>query len=290
MKHRWILITIVAILALQGCIQTIAVRSMSGIFQNGIATYMEESDLQLARESLGSTLKLIETLIKTDPNNKDLLVYAAQGYQAYGLAFCEDIDDERARTFYLRGKEYGLRALTQNKHFVQGLDGTLEQFRVGVLTFSKNDVPAIFWTAFNWGSYINITRSDVTALADIPKVLELISFVLHHDSAYYYGAAYVFLGTIEATTPKALGGNPDKAKEYFEKALALNNGTFLLTHVYYAKSYAVQEQNKALFDSLLSIVETTPLDIAPNIRLPNAVAKEKAKRLRERESDFFEEG
>lgn len=289
MKQRLLFSIILAFVA-QGCIQTIAVRSMSGIFQHGIATYMEESDLQLAHESLGSTLKLIETLIKADPQNTELLTYAAQGYQAYGLAFCEDIDNERARVFYLRGKEYGLRALKKNKRFAEALDGSLEQFRAAVQTFSPNDLPAVFWTAFNWGSYINISRTDVTALADIPKVLELISFVLQHDSSYYYGAAYIFLGSLEATTPRMLGGNPEKAREYFEKALTINKGSFLLTHVFYAKSYAVQEQQKELFDALLKTVEDTPLDVAPEIRLPNAVAKEKAKRLREQENDFFEEG
>lgn len=286
MKHKLFLLLLIPLL-LQGCIQTIAVRSMSGIFQNGIAAYMEESDLQLAHESLGGTLKLIETLIKTDPDNTDLLIYAAQGYQAYGLAFCEDEDVERARTFYARGKDYGLRVLFRNAKFRAAFDKDEETFRKALHTFSKDDVPAVFWTAFNWGSYINITRSDVEALADIGKVVEMIRFVIAQDSAYYYGASYLFLGAIEATTPKALGGQPEKAREYFEKALTINGGKFLLTQVYYAKSYAVQMQDKELFQTLLTQVEEASIDILPESRLPNAVAKQKAKLLREQENELF---
>ncbi|HOV98735.1 MAG TPA: TRAP transporter TatT component family protein [Bacteroidota bacterium] len=286
MKQK-IFIAVASALFLQGCIQTIAIRSMGGIFNNGIQSYMEESDLQLAHESLGSTLKLLETMIKTDPKNTELLVYAAQGYQAYGLAFCEDDNVERARTFYLRGKEYGMRVLLNNKQFRQALDGDLETFHAALTTFSKKDVPALFWTAFNWGSYINITRTDVAALADISKVMEMIQRVIELDSTYYYGAAYVFLGTLEAATPKMLGGQPEKSKEYFEKALSINGRKFLLTQVYFAKSYGVQMQDQELFDSLLTEVENASIDIVPECRLPNAIAKQKAQLLRAQENDLF---
>ncbi len=282
-----IVISLLVIVLFSGCIQTIAVRSMSGILRNGIDAYMEESDLQIARESLGGTLKLLEALIKADPDNQELLVFAAQGYQAYSLAFCEDEDVERARLFYLRGKEYGLRALTQNKQFQKALDADLETFKSSLRTFSKKEIPALFWTAFNWGSYINITRTDVSALADIGKVMEMIRYVIEIDSSYYYGAGYVFLGALEAATPKMLGGNPELAREYFEKARAINNGKFLLTQVYYARSYAVQELNEKLFNELLEEVEETSLEELPLVRLPNAVAKQKAKLLRNQQQDLF---
>jgi hypothetical protein len=286
MKRLCVLMAVTVLMG--GCsIQTIALRSMGGILDNGMAAFNEESDLQLAHEALGSNLKLIEALIKSDPDNKQFLIFAAEGYQAYGLAFCEDDSAERARVFYLRGKEYGMRILMKNEKFKESLNGDIDSFREAVTTFSKDDVPALFWTAFNWGSYINITRTDVEALSEISKVTALVQRAAELDPSYYYGGAFLFFGTMEGSVPKVLGGHPDKAKELFEKCLAVNGGKFLMTQLYYAKTVAVQTQDQPLFDSLLTQIDTTSLDVLPEARLANVVAKQKAKKLKVSESDLF---
>jgi len=282
-----ILFCLTVMFLFEGCIQTIALRSMGGILDNGLASFNEESDLQLAHEALGSNLKLIEAMIKSDPENEQFLIFAAQGYQAYGLAFCEDDSVERARVFYLRGKEYGMRVLRKKKHFREAVNGDLTRFREALKSFSKDDVPAIFWTAFCWGSYINITRTDMVGLADLPKVNALVEFVAEKDSSYYHGSAFLFLGTMEATTPKVLGGNPGKAKSYFEKCLAINEGKFLLTQLYYARSYAVQNLDRELFESLLKQIEDASIDVLPEARLANVIAKQKARKLLARADDLF---
>ena len=76
----------------------------------------------------------------------------------------------------------------KNKKFKEALDGDITTFREAVKTFSKDDVPAIFWTAFSWGSYINITRTDVAGLADLSKVQALIEFVAEKDPLFYHGS------------------------------------------------------------------------------------------------------
>ena len=282
-----VLLLIAAAFLFEGCIQTIALYSMGGILDNGFASFNEESDLQLAHESLGSNLKLIEAMIKSDPENERFLLFAAQGYNSYALAFCEDDSVERARVFYLRAKEYGMRILVKNEKFKEAMDGDITAFREAVKTFSKDDAPAIFWTAFSWGSYVNITRTDVAGLADLSKVQALIEFVAEKDPSFYHGGAYLFLGVIEGTTPRALGGNPDKAKDYFEKCFAINGGKFLMTQLYYAKTYAVATQNQQLFELLLKQIEDASLDVLPEARLANVIAKQKARRLLAQENELF---
>jgi tetratricopeptide (TPR) repeat protein len=272
---------------LTGCVQTIAIRTMGGIMEYGLETFNEESDLQLAEGALGSNLKLVEALIKGDPENEKLLLMAAQGFNAYALAFAEDDSVERARVFYLRGRDYAMRILTRNQRVKEALDKDLPSLQTALKTLSKDDVPAVFWTAFGWGSYINISRSDIGAMADLPKVLAMMEFVRDIDPQYYYGGPYLILGSIEGSVPRVLGGKPEKAKEYFERALAVNGGKFLLTYVYYAKTYAVQEQNQELFESLLTKVDEASPDILPAARLSNAIAKKKAKILRSRINDLF---
>jgi tetratricopeptide (TPR) repeat protein len=285
MKRLFLIVP--ALLLLEGCIQMIAVRSMEGIMDYGLEAFNEESDLQIAREALGGNLKLIEALIKADPQNEKFLLFAAQGYNAYGMAFAEDDSVERARVFYARGKEYGLRILEKNTGFKEAWDKDDEAFKRALNRFSKDDVPAIFWTASNWFSYINISRTEIAALADISKAAAMMEFVMSKDPSYYYGGAYLFLGAIEGTTPEMLGGKPEKAKEYFEKCLALNRNKFLLADLYYAKTYAVQVQNQELFESLLKKIDDTSIDVLPEARLTNAIAKQKAKLLRAQMNNLF---
>jgi hypothetical protein len=163
----------------------------------------------------------------------------------------------------------------------------LDSFRAALQALSNDDVPAVFWTAFGWGGYINITRTDVGAVADLPKVTAMMEFVRHRDSTYYFGGPYLFLGSFEGSLPKALGGRPEKSKEYFERALGVNGGKFLMTYVYYAKTYAVQQQDQELFESLLKKVDEASLDVLPEARLANAAAKKKARLLLARVNDLF---
>jgi tetratricopeptide (TPR) repeat protein len=117
--------------------------------------------------------------------------------------------------------------------------------------------------------------------------MAMMEFVRQTDPTYYYGGPYLILGTMEGSMPQVLGGKPEKAKEYFERALSINGGKFLLTYVYYAKTYAVQMQNQELFESLLKKVEDASPDILPDARLSNAIAKKKARLLREHMNDLF---
>ena len=281
------LLLLTAALLLQGCVQTLAIRTMGGILDYGLEAFNEEGDLRLAESGLGSNLKLVEALIKGDPENADLLLMASQGFSAYALGFAEDDSVERARMFYLRGKDYGMRALLQNSIMRESIGKDVPTFRAALQRLSKSDVPAVFWTAFGWGSYINVTRSDVAAVADLPKVLAMMEFVKDRDPGYFYGGAYLILGSIEGSMPKVLGGRPELAKEYFEKAIALNGGKFLLTYVYYAKTYAVQTQDQELFESLLQKVADASPDVLPAARLSNAIAKKKAALLRSQMNDLF---
>lgn len=278
---------ILALALFPGCIQMIAIRSVGGIMDYGFEAFNEESDLQIAQQALGSNLKLLEALIKADPDNKKFLLLASQGYNAYALAFAEDDSAQRAAALYLRGRDYALKALNSNERFTNAVDKDLKTFTDAVLSLSKEDIPAVFWTAFGWGGFINLSRDDPSALADLAKANVMMEFVLKHDAAFYYGGAHLYFGSVVGSTPAALGGKPEIARDHFEKAIELSGGKFLLAYVYYAKTYAVQVQDQHLFEELLNKVRTTSLNVLPEARFPNAVAKKKAELLLEKESELF---
>jgi hypothetical protein len=270
-----------------GCIRTIAVSTVGGIVDEGFEAFTSESDLAFAEQALPGNLKLLDVMIRNEPDNTRLLRLASEGYASYALAFLEGVDDARARDFYLRARDYGLRILRQDDELAKALKGSAEDLRTELAHRDKDDVPGVFWSAFGWGNYIQLSLDDPAALADLPKTEVMMDFVARVDSGFYFGGAHLFLGTLYGVRPRMLGGDPEKSRAHFETALRLNGGKFLMTYVYYARSYAVQTQNVALFEELLTKVRDTPLDVLPAFRLANAVAKRRAATLLARKDELF---
>jgi tetratricopeptide (TPR) repeat protein len=284
---RYTLALLLPVIAFTGCVQTIAVTTVGNIASDGFSAITEEGDLSFAEEALPGNIKLLEVMLKNDPENERLLTLISQGYSSYALGYLEDSLQDRARDFYKRGRDFGLRMLRQDAGVARALDGTIDDLRAALATRDKDLVPAAFWTAFGWGSYIYLSLDNMDAIGDLPRTEALMEFVTRHDSTYYFGGAHVFLGTLFGSRPRMLGGNPERAKAHFETALRLNGGKFLMTYVYYARSYAVQTQDEQLFNELLTKVESASLDILPEFRLANAIAKQKARRLLSHQSDLF---
>ncbi len=284
---RTILLFVLPVVLFTGCIQTIAVSTVGGIVDEGFSALTEEKDLDFAEKALPGNIKLLEVMLKNKPEDVRLLTLTSQGYSSYALAFLEDSLQERARDFYLRGRDFGMRILRQDKDLAKALDGSVDDLKAALRTYDSEMVPAAFWTAFGWGSYIYLSLGDPDAIADLPRAEALMEFVVKNDSSFYYGGAHVFLGTLYGSRPKMLGGNIDLAKAHFARALLINGGKFLMTYVYQARSVAVQTLDEALFDECLQKVESASLEILPEFRLANAIAKKKAQLLKSRRAELF---
>lgn len=270
-----------------GCFQQIAVSTVGNIVDDGFDALSEEQDLEFAGKALPGNLKLLEVMLKNDPDNKQLLRLVSEGYNSYALGFVEDVDADRAAVFYLRARDYALRILRQDKRMAKALDGSVDALIVELARLDKDDVPAVFWAAFGWGSYINLSKTNPDALVDLPRAQAMMEFVARTDSTFYYAGADVFLGTLYGSRTKLLGGDEQLSQQHFEKALRINQGKFLMTHVFYARSYAMTTLDEPLFEELLTYVQTTSLEILPKFRLANAIAKRKAALLLARKAEIF---
>jgi hypothetical protein len=289
--NRYLALTACSVLFLAlgspGCLQTIATNTVGGIVYDGFPALTEEEDLTFAGQALPANLKLLEVMLRSNPDNRQLLLLLSQGYSSYALGFTEDSDPDRARVFYRRGRDYAMRLLRQDGAMARALDGSVDELKAELAGRGRDDVPGVFWAAFGSGGYIMLSMNEPDALATIPQAEAMMQFVLTADSAYYYGGAHVFLGTMDGMRPKMLGGDPERSRRHFEAALRINGGRFLMTQVYYARSLAVQTLDEALFDRLLAEVDTASIDVLPEFRLANAIAKQKARALRERRSELF---
>jgi len=242
--------------------------------------------LKLIREGMPSYLMLIDGMVEALPDNKKLLITAAQSYASYASAFIEDEDKAYAIALYAKAKTYALRALEQNG-FKNPLTRPFDDFESGLQKTKKKDVPYLFWAASCWGSWISLNRWSMEAMAELPRVELMMKRVLVLDEAFYYGGAHIFMGILEASKPRIAGGNLNIARDHFRKAIELGDGKFLMTEVYFADYYAKKAFDRELFIATLKDVLQTPVDIEPELTLLNSVAHIRAKKMIDAADDFF---
>lgn len=272
------------------------------IMRSGAPAFEMESDVEIAQDAGLTMIKMIEAFQYDNPSNKNLNTllsrsYAnyAQGFLEYQLLINRGINEEeyqkylqRTKTFYDRGKQYGLRVLKTNGSFKAALSKDLDTFAKSLKGFGRGAVPQLFWTAMNWGSLTNLSKDSPLAIAEFPKVEAIMQRVLDLDEHYFYSSPHLFFGYSYGSRPKMFGGDAEKSKAHFETAITAYQRKFLMGLVYYAEVYAVQTQNVGLFESLLSEVLEADAGALPEARLANELAQRKAKWLLMNKEKFFD--
>jgi len=264
------------------------VGQMTPVFKKSAEALYEETDLQLAEQALASNLKLLEGLLKNDPDNKELLLLLAEGYSGYALGFVEDIDPQRAARFYDRAFVYGIKVLLDTDDSVwKWNEANKKRLEKAIENAGKNETPELFWTAFALAGKLNLSLNDPSALIHLPVIEALADKIEQLQPSFFNGGVYLLKGSIAGMKPRILGGNPEKALEYFNKNLELTVGKFLLTYIYMSKFYAAKILNEELFDEYLKNVDQFDLDAATQLALFNQIAKKKAQILKDQKESIF---
>jgi hypothetical protein len=263
-------------------------------------------DLEFAEQAVPGSIATMEAVWRCSPRNQDVLIELAQNWTSYGFAFLEDhaenadAHDEpemaehfraRARAAYHRGREFGLYLLNARHDVPGGPEGRIhagiDAWRQYLARFNdRDDVPGLFWTGNAWLSFIQLSLDDPSALLDLPFAMALIDRSRALNPDYFYGGAHLVTALYYSSTPAALGGRPDLAQREFEAALAATHRRLLINQVYYARTYAVQVQNRTLFRNLLEEVLHAG-DVMPTERLTNQVAKRRARRYLSQIDELF---
>ena len=266
--------------------KTMTVASTALLLEDVAKASNRQSDLKLVREGMPSYLMLIDGMVEALPDNKRLLITAAQSYASYASAFIQDEDKAYAITLYAKAKEYALRALEQNG-FKNPLSRPFDDFETGLQKMGTKDVPYLFWAASCWGSWISLNMRSMEAMAELPRVEAMMKRVLVLDEAFYYGGAHIFMGVLEASKPRIAGGDLNRARDHFLKAIELGDGRFLMAKVYYANYYAKKAFDRELYISTLENVLEIPVAIVPELTLLNTVAHTKAKKMLDEVDEYF---
>jgi hypothetical protein len=273
---------------LSGCsMGQMVARSSVSILDGAVDAMNRETDLVLAESAIPANLKLMEGLIAEDPDNTDLRTYAAQGFYGYAFGFTELDDARRASALYQRGFDHGVRALQEQGLKIDLQNSHPDQLKNAASKLGNKSVPALFWTASNWGKQIDLNRDDPARLAQMSSVEVLMQRVTELQPDYYFGSAHLFYGVYYGSRSPMFGGNFKESELNFNRARAVSDNKLLIIDVLQAEYLERQRLNQDGFHRLLTGVVETPIGSFPEMELVNQIARERARFLLEREGEWF---
>jgi hypothetical protein len=275
---------LVAGLLLGGC--TIIVSSAaSGFADNLSAAILNQDDPELVRAGAPSYLLLLDSFVEGNPDDPAILAAGATLYATYGAVFAED--HVRASRLTTRARRYALTAMCETyqpscdwpqagfDEFVASLDG-----------IPPKHAELLYTYGFASLAFLRAHSSDASTLAELPRIEALFDHYLDISGDEVNSSVYTYMGILLTLMPPALGGEPERAREFFELAISESGGKDLGAKVEYARGYARLLYERELHDRLLNeVLAADPYQ--EGFILSNVLAQEDAALLLAAGDDYF---
>jgi predicted anti-sigma-YlaC factor YlaD len=288
-------------LAFSGCsIKMMAINTLGNALSEGASNFATDDDPELIRGAVPFALKTIEGLIEQSPKHKGLLTAAASGFTQYAYAFvqmeadyteAQDLDRAtamrtRAKKLYLRARDYGLRSL--EVEFPGFRDRLRTDPDTALARTTKKHVPQLYYTAAAWAAAFAIDKADSQLSVDQFIIETLMQRAIALDETWDMGSLHDFFVTWEGGR-SSVGGSLDKARQHFDRSLALSAGRRVAPFVTYAEVVSVGSQNKKEFQDLLTQALEVDTNKAPTQKLANIIGQRRARWLLSRVDELFVE-
>ena len=153
--------------------------------------------------------------------------------------------------------------------------------------FNRSDLNVIYWCAAAWGGWINSNLHSMKAIAELPKVIALMKWVVKTDESFNNGRAHLFLGVFYSALPTMLGGDSNVALRHFEKNIEITKNRSLLPYVLMAEYYTRQIFDRKRHDELLKYVIQHSVFPDSSYALENKISQQRANLLLDTADDFF---
>jgi hypothetical protein len=266
------------------------VNRMADALTSTASTFTRDNDPEFVRQAAPSTLKMVEMLLDDSPSHQGLLMTACSGFAQYAYAFLQSDADAaeprsatakelraRGAAMYDRARGYCLRAL-ETGHAGAGSALLKGGAKTVLPSMSAADVPALYWTGVAWGGSLVLADNSFARIGEIVTVRALFTRALELNEAWEGGTIHEAMIALESL-PALLGGSPARAKEHFERAVALSNGESAFAFVALATGVAQPAKDRREFERLLRLALAVDVSKRPSIRLSNLIAQKRARSL-----------
>ncbi|MEY4579900.1 MAG: hypothetical protein RL701_4603 [Pseudomonadota bacterium] len=286
-----------------GCdLDVVAVNTTAGILAKAEPVARSYFDWESAGQASPYGIIQLEGLHLVSPDNEKLALALVKSYMAYAYGWVMDSYEiarqngdfelaehhrQRAYLMYARARDIALRtASNYDPNLREKMNQNPKQLaQYFKQTFDKDALPSLFWLMMAWTSASNNSPNSED-MSDMPSLLALADWIASKDPGYGDAGALVVIGGYESSLPKALGGNPVKGREYFERALKLTGRKNHILLISFALLYAANAGERELYISTLrEILEAG--DQGNEYRMTNKVARRRAVRALARVEEIF---
>lgn len=269
---------VLAAFVLTGCAALIdrATGQFANDLESAIRAYDEPTTVA---NGIPAYLLLLEARLQSRPDDVTLRLAAARLTASYAGLFVDETDADAGRRLHGRALMHARHASCRQADRLCQLESLhLDELEERLGQFQARDLESVYALATSWTGWIAAHADDFNALADLPRVEALLNWVSAEDPSHDDGAVWLYLAVLNSQRPPAAGGQPRKAREYFDRALAQSEGHNLLINVLMADSYARLMFDRALYVELLETTlaaDTGP----PEYHLVNQIARQRAARM-----------
>jgi hypothetical protein len=269
---------------LSGCASVMS-SAASGLSDSISDSILNQDDPETAKAALPTFMVLIDGFIRDNPDDPDILASGATLYASYGAIFADD--EARASRLTTRARGYALRAMCESySPACDWPDANYDEFVATLDGIGPKQGDYLYTYGFASVVFLRAHSSDWNSLAELPQIEALFNRYLDISGDTVNSAVYTYMGALLTLRPPALGGEPEKAREYFEKAIAATDGKDLSAKVEYARGYAKLLYERELHDQLLNeVMAADPHQ--DGYTLSNVLAKEQAEILLAEADDYF---
>lgn len=282
MKHA--LFIVILAWTLSGCTMVVS-SAASGLSESVSASVLNQDDPETAKAALPTFMVLLDGMVRDNPTNPDILSSTATLYASYGAIFADD--PVRASRLTTRARRYAHTAVCEvYAPSCDWGDLTYDEFVVSLDGLQPKHAEYVYTYGFASLAYLRAHSDDWNSLAELPHMEALFNHYMNINGDEVNGAVYTYMGILLTLRPPALGGEPERAREYFEKAIELTDGRDLGAKVEFARGYAKLLYERELHDQLLNeVLAADPY--YDGFTLSNVLAQEQAKALLAEADDYF---
>ena len=267
-----------------GC--AVLVSNAASSFSSDLAaSVLNQDDPELVRDGLPTLMLTMDSMIEGSSDNPQLLAAGASLYATYGAVFVSG--EERSMKLTSRARGYGLRAMCETyEPSCVWPNVTYDEFVAALDGIGSKDADILFSYGLASLAYLRARSSSWDTVAEFPLIQALFDHYLNISGDAANSSVYTYMGIMHSLRPPTLGGEPELAREFFEKAIVESSGHDLNAKLEYAKGYAKLMYERELHDRLLNEV----LDADPNQNgfvLTNVMAQKEAATLLAEADDYF---
>jgi tetratricopeptide (TPR) repeat protein len=257
----------------------------SDFADNLSAAMLNQDDPETVKAAVPSYMLMLDSFVESSPDDPDVLSAAATLYASYGAVFADD--PVRAKRLTRRARDYAQSAMCEEyADACNWRTQNYDEFVASLEAVGPDEADLLYTYGFSTLAYLRAHSDDFNSLAELPQAEALFQHYLDITGDDAVESSYVYMGILLTLRPPALGGQPELAREYFEKAIALSDGRDLSAKVEFAKGYAKTLYERELHDQLLNeVINADPY--ADGLTLSNVLAKEEAFELLREADDYF---